>query len=952
MMKFAAMPLWCFLAVFATADEGKFPLIQNGKPAAQIVAPAEIGKHVEAFNRALGKCTGSELPVAAARTGSGPAIVFELKELPLDKDDAFSITFPDEKTLKISGSPRSARWALNAILEKYAGVVRCFPGERGSYYPPAKNLVLPRQELKGDAGLKLSRFFTREDPEWLLDVNGKQLNKIDFVIGHNVGLLILPPSRYAQGEWRDKIMPLRNGKRLAIPPRDTHGWQPCYSHPESVSEAVKNICAYLAKHPETKFFSLTINDVGGFCECESCLRVNLGKRKNKLFPQQWDWSDVYFQWCNAVAGEVSRKYPDVFFGTLAYCETATPPPFRLHEKIVVALTMDLHTHMKPGRFESDLKNMEEWSRKASNLGIWEYGFTARDYSVPRLPWNLYARGLRALKANHGNFFFCESAPLIGEGPKRWLYLKLAWDVQTDPDRLVSEWCAACVGKEAGKYLEQYYRWCRDFWTSERVGRTPWIRSAGLYFAFTLNGSYLLALRPEDLENSRMLMDKMLAEAKKSGDPDQQYRAERLRRFYDFHETMAYLGGGGLIPLERKAKTPANALADVDTAAEACALLEAVPRIMKRIKALPDVIADINADGFSGLIDNTRISVGPALPGVFLNPAFRWRNDPSVRPLLAKTAADATLPEAVRKQLKDILDFEKLPDLPGNLSDAEELALWDITQPGMKIELDKSGGKRRIKVTKNTSWAAVRRKIPSADPLHSYAVEAVISAPADAVGKDSNTRMILCSSPNFEYTTVHSDSTEFYPQTPGKSVKMSLATVFPAKAYSGFIYFIWNGMDNGKCFFIEDIRVKELGSDPPFTGKPIGSWEILRPQKNLAANGSAFSGKNLSGISFLHSNDRFEAERGKRFRIVAPVKGKGVFRIGIAAFDKTGRMIATHHGQLIKADTAGQWNEAKFEDDIPVLEAFEKTDRIAVRLDLRSGDLDFDNVRILFFQAEK
>ena len=953
MMKWIPAFALCFSGMLLSAGEAFFPLFQDGKAAAEIVVVPEAETHVAAFNRALKRCGGAELALRRGERRPGvPSIVFEITEKPIDRDDAFSIVFPDPLTLKIIASPRSVRWALNAILEQYAGVVFCFPGERGAHYPRSTDIRIPVRGFRDDADLKLSRFFTREDREWLLNMNGKELGRIDFVIGHNVGLTVLPPSKYACARWREKIMPLRNGKRLASPPRDTHGWQPCYSSPDAVSEAVKNISAFLAGHPGTKFFSISANDIGGYCECSACVRANGGVRKNRYNRRLRNWSDVYFKWCNAVVSEVSGKFPEVYFGTLAYSETSEPPSFKLHDRIVVAIPTDLHALMKKGRMEEVRSIYEAWSGKAANLGIWEYGFAAGDYSIPRLPWKLYSAGLRMLKANRGGFFFCESAPLTGEGPKRWLYLKMAWDVDADPDRLLRIWCAACVGEKAGRLLERYYRWTHDFWTSEQVNRTPWARTAGLYFARGLTESYLLALGKEDLAGCRRLMEAMFEEAKRSGDPDQRYRAERLLRFYDFHECMALLGGGGLVPLDSSKRLPPDALMNLRSAGEVCALLDAMPGILRRLARLPEIIAELNRDGFSGTLESRRIPVGRNIPGVFLNPVFRWRRDPSVRAAIRKTAENPELPAGARRQLSDILRFEKLPELIAPADDAEELALWDITRPGMLVELDHSTGKRRIKVTKQSGWAAVRRKIPEADPYHSYAVELTVSAPPENVAGNANSRLILCSSPNFDYTTRSSHSTEFYPQFPGKKVKMSIAATFPGDVYGGYFYVIWNGLEQGRHFFIEDIHVRELGGDPPCEEHSVAGWRTDGRKEGVVRTPDGIAVRNIAGITPLVSETEFPVCPGTRFRIVAPVKGKGVFRIGIAAFDGNGRHLGNLHGRLIQANLADRSRNAKWEETLPSAGRFREVRRIAVRLEMRRGGMEFGPVRILFFKAEK
>ena len=125
------MRMLYFVLIFACfgnfLSAGEFTLVCGGKPAAEIVKTPEIALHIDFFNLALQRCTGTTLPVVEKRSKGGNAIVFQLEKRRLDTEDAFEISFPDKSTMLIKGSRLSARWALNGLLEDFGvcfGVLR------------------------------------------------------------------------------------------------------------------------------------------------------------------------------------------------------------------------------------------------------------------------------------------------------------------------------------------------------------------------------------------------------------------------------------------------------------------------------------------------------------------------------------------------------------------------------------------------------------------------------------------------------------------------------------------------------------------------------------------------------------------------------------------------------------------------------------------------------------
>ena len=419
----------CFLATALPVLA--FQLVKDGAPAAVFIQSSLPLRHVEAFNQYLKECSGTILPIEKQGGGKNE-IRFKIEKRSMENEDDFSIEFPEKNVMLITGSEISVRWALNRILEDFAGVRFVFPGKNGTHCPKFSNLDIPEKTITVHPSFNLYREFYLNEPEWGACLNEKQWNSANF-FNHNMWR-IFPAEKYSRPEWLDKVMPLRDGKRFIPKPKAYSLWQPCFGNPATVDEAMKNICEYLDKHPEMKTFSMSINDLGGFCECENCLKQNGGRRKNTFQKGYGNFSNLFYDWAGKVIDGVLKKHPDVWFGCTAYREVSEPPDFPLHPKLIPILTLDLYSMCDKEARASHERYISAWKAKAPKLGFWEYGYGLLPYSLPRIYFDLQAEILKYYHDSGGRVLFVESQCFSDEGPKRYLYSKLAFDVNANPDR--------------------------------------------------------------------------------------------------------------------------------------------------------------------------------------------------------------------------------------------------------------------------------------------------------------------------------------------------------------------------------------------------------------------------------------------------------------------------------------------------------------------------------------
>ena len=535
----------CFLVLQAAHWAVAGPalhVVKDGQPACAIVIPDKATDQVRSAGERLARyvktSTGATLPVvgesksdpAAGRLHVGHTSLADqaagrLKGL---DDDGFVILPADAKNLLIVGpTDWGTEFGVCEFLETVVGVRWLLPGPHGTYAPKKANLTGPAEPIRQEPAA-FSRLFSglqgKAQTTWAR--RNRMHGRVQF---HHQLLRLFPPETYTK--THPEFFPIRDGKRYLPANNNTHGWQPCFSAPGIVEEAVKRIKAHFAAHPESTSYSLGVSDSAGHCRCATCQAKDTGKIN---FIGIRDVSDRYFEWCNAVVAGVLVDYPDKWFGCLAYRQVAEPPKrIKVHPRIIPYMTYDRMKWARPEQRAEGHHLTEWWHKTSPTLGWYEYIY-GTPYLLPRVYFHLMADNYRYARRTGVRAHYAEAYPNFGEGPKLYLSLKLQWNPDQDVDALLRDWYTACVGQAAADDLAAYYAIWEAFWTGPAV-RTGWFTTRGEYLRFSAP-TYLSAVKPEMIERSRALLESTV---KKTKTEDQRTRAELLLRAFEYYEASAY-----------------------------------------------------------------------------------------------------------------------------------------------------------------------------------------------------------------------------------------------------------------------------------------------------------------------------------------------------------------------------------------------------------------------------
>jgi hypothetical protein len=502
-------------------------------PVYTIVIPADADASVQSSARLLSQyillATGTEIPIKnesaviarnITRIHLGNTTYVKTLPLGLEKldPDGFVITFPDATNMVMAGASDSGtEFAVYEFVERYLGVRWLFPGDLGEYIPPPKALQIPTDEVRQEPA-----FFHRELSGSLLSAaTGQQpiwarRNRMNGRMSFTHHLYdIFPPESYTA--THPEFFPVIGGSRYLPAAGVYTGWQPCFSATGLVAEAVKNISAYFDAHPDVTSYSLGVNDSGGYCQCSLCQARLIG---GKNFMGYVDYSNIYYDWCNKVVAGVTNKYPNKYFGCLAYSNVGSAPtaPAKLDSHLIPYMTYERFKWVDKAREQEGHQVTAAWANTASVLGWYDYvyGMPELHFIVPRIWFHKMADYLRFGYEHNVRACYAEAYPAADwkEGPKLYLALKLLWNPYLDVDQTLNEWYVCAVGSDAAPYLAAYFSFWEDYWTT-RVPQTQWFKDGGRveYLNDFTSPYYLLPLTQGDINKCEQLLKLVLEKAK-------------------------------------------------------------------------------------------------------------------------------------------------------------------------------------------------------------------------------------------------------------------------------------------------------------------------------------------------------------------------------------------------------------------------------------------------------
>jgi hypothetical protein len=479
----------------------------DGRPIIGIVTPdaamAHHGYLAADTQRILKLMTGQAPPVVAASAvpAGDPGRRIWIGAVPPGRDYKSQLAKVGEEGIVLDIGPKAVvclgntpRGVYYAVQELYRilGCRWCWPGSLGEVIPKVDRLILPATlivhrpsfDLRGSHIVQVydtppdykSKHVNTED--WIDWAARNRMNRLkasyattwDYgairggqwteVAGHSL-YTILPPEKWFK--THPEFYPLVNGKRTAVH-SSGRAAEICVSNPEVAHAVADYIIEYFDNHPDAKRFCVNAEDEPSYwCECDRCKALDtkpVDWSKNGI--ECMDLTDRWMHFINRVAELVEKRYPDRIVSTFAYASTRELPVKNFPRRnVMIELTWwdECFKHpMTDPACEINAKGMERFNdwRKLAPVALYRYldywhsenpqPYYHAEADILRTTWN---RGCRHL-SDEWDTTFNASALLLN------LRARLEWDVNTNVDAFIDDFCAHVYGK-AGPDMACYYR---------------------------------------------------------------------------------------------------------------------------------------------------------------------------------------------------------------------------------------------------------------------------------------------------------------------------------------------------------------------------------------------------------------------------------------------------------------------------------------------------------------
>ncbi len=799
------------LVLIATAvlqrPAGAVTIVEGGEAQAAIVLaedpPDALRQACEEMQRLVEEATGarleivSEAPEGLVGIHVGRSAYVDGLGIDLDMDaDGFRIEFPDAESIAILGpTDYGTEYGVYEFLERYVGVRWLLPGAAGTDVPKQDTIEVPEEPVRQEPAF-FSRLFSglRGEAQGTWARRNRMHGRVQF---HHHLLSLFPPESYTGSH--PEFFPIQGGERFLPPTNDTHRWQPCFTAPGIVEEAIQNIVRFFDENPEAQSYSLGVNDSSGHCQCDNCLARDPGV---KNFIGRDHLSDRYFEWANAVVEGVLKVHPDKFFGCLAYSEIAQPPDrVQVHERIIPYMTYDRMKWVHADIRADGEETTRAWHAKSPVVGWYDYIY-GTPYCLPRVWFHHMGDYYRFGHANGVRALYAEAYPNFGEGPKLYISLKLQWDPTQDVDELLDEWYERCVGPEAAEDLKAYYTHWEQFWT-RRILDSGWFTEGGQYLRFS-TAEYLADVTPDEIAESRKLLESAMA---KTQTEKQRARAELLLKAFEYYEAsaLAYPRGEEIAgPVDSEA----TALAALEDAAKRTGMGVKRQQIAEELAEHPVLLHSLGLDRFPALRGDTWGATS-------LWKIFDWLERSEAVAQRIKELADAGDSQAVRDQAAIMLNV--VQGTGQNLApdpSFEEGGKWSNWvkwgQGSMGVSEDEARTGARSMLCDGMARGGPNQTVAFVPGR--YAAVCFVRVPD---GQESKGTVELAITPrDAEHQNLPSTSTTITP-VPGRWQAVATGGDIPAtlsnkEVAEMLLIVIVNGFEEGERIYIDDVSLYRLG----------------------------------------------------------------------------------------------------------------------------------------------
>jgi hypothetical protein len=486
-------------------------------------AAEELRQHLEQMTGSrLAVNIGAGIPDSRRVIAIGRSMLTEQIGVRPPEGESCLLRTAGETVVVAGGRQRGTMYGVSIFLEKLG--CRWFTSDIARI-PKIEALWLPELNEVHTPGFEYREvYFTEaQGREWSARnrLNG-HFHQLDESVGGKITYMpwahsyydLVPPDRYF--ETHPEYFALVDGHRRK------EGAQLCLTNADVLRLTVEQVEQWLAGHPEVSIVSVSQNDTGGWCECDPC--------RQAIQEEGGAISGLALRFANQVAERVSATHPGKTIDMLAYQETADPPSMaRPRPNVQIRLcpidACQAHSYRTCVYNRRFRERLEQWSRIAPKLYLWQYSINFSHYLAPFPNYDELISDVPLFQRAGISGIFLQGAVSDGGGGddaelRSYLAAQLLWKPDLDPMTETHEFLNAVYGP-AAPILWSYFVLRQQ---EVRRGRHLWIDQ-------NLDARYLT---PEFLKRGRALLEQALPKAATN---ESRRRVQRQALSLDYVEAM-------------------------------------------------------------------------------------------------------------------------------------------------------------------------------------------------------------------------------------------------------------------------------------------------------------------------------------------------------------------------------------------------------------------------------
>jgi hypothetical protein len=399
------------------------------------------------------KLNGNDKEIVFFVGVSDEAIRADFAELP-DVQDKFAVFRKgrsflfhgyDDQDTKPEQSIRGQAGTLLAVyyfLTRYAGTQFFFPGEDGYSVSKDKEILFPADQDIPEPSFTL-RGFSLQTKEYPYRERAMFFRRMlcSIPIWGQLDIYYVYLNKWKKRFFVEhpEYFMMRNGKRIS---ENYPNHVPCFSNPDVIQQTVSDIIEILNREPAKKTVKIFCDAPINLCECDACKAMP----ERKIAGNGMNVSESVYGFQKKIADIIHQTHPDVYFLTQTKGRSYYEPPklVNLGDRFTVNILASPHlTAVKHQAFA--LETAKKWQDAGMRTMIFGYP-RYTDIPTKNMPVITPHFTKEYLKAFHGltsgtAISELNNNPYSFSALNQFVQAKLLFDLNTDTDKLIKEFCA-------------------------------------------------------------------------------------------------------------------------------------------------------------------------------------------------------------------------------------------------------------------------------------------------------------------------------------------------------------------------------------------------------------------------------------------------------------------------------------------------------------------------------